>query len=1131
MVKNKKGNTIQNDDKNYIPSLLVNIATSHTLLENEQIKQTQYIDFIKEKLQYLQEVIQNTIFSIEHYKKNDLFSNIAVLKCFQELSLLQEETEIMLKVDYLSGLNTFDKMNDAIKKVQECFNTLSIIFSKYGTKDMETVLYIIFGKQCILQQKTILKTAKMMSKLNIILKYVHPTGYAKVTNIQAEDVSVNVDILCTDKIDNVTNTGSANHLECFEPDTIDETMYRSIHEIRTVVRNHGHSVGTIVVHGWLANIPALSIKNEEYLDHRISDLNGGFLEHFSEKIDDTSEKEYYDESMFQRFLNILTIKDLLVYSKTDIYKKYAKMVFHVKMVKRTNMKEFIKYFFDMNTLLRREMLIHLLLYNKDNEIQYIAYMLYDLMGTNNQGETIDTHEQKELYHTFPWYCKQYFKETLTNTYEHAQDIIYKPDTNKITLEQQVLLLRSNEKIKQKALVKLKEVKEKSDEGGGKAKQYLEGLVRIPFGLYYKEPLLTMMSSMNHQFLDMLTKTIDPLTMGPIQRKTKYTVQEMLHYMHQYKKILFPQIEQEFYRTIPHLSKKQLTKVMSVFDTTLDNTVNILHSRSSKNTKSTIIEYIQAKLNFDCENAVKIERMTKILDIVVPNYPQKSLYNLVSKQTVEIARCNKMMASISDVLDKSIYGHQHAKSQLLKIIGQWINGEQSGYCFGFEGAPGLGKTSLAKKGLAKCLQDEKGVSRPFSFVAMGGSCNGSTLEGHNYTYLNSTWGKVMDILMESGCMNPIIYIDELDKISKTEQGREIVGILMHLIDQSQNDEFHDKYFNIPVDLSKALFIFSYNDPEQIDRVLLDRIHRIKFEPLSNKEKRVIVKQYIIPELDQKMGFCGTVELSDEVIDHIIEFYTLEPGVRKLKEILFDLYGEINLQLLQSCNALDIRTIYFPMQIAIDDLGDRYLTHYTKMHKNQIHSSPSIGRINGLWANHLGRGGIIPIETVFFPTSTFLELKLTGLQGDVMKESMNVAKSLAWKLTSQKQQTELVKTFDETRVQGIHIHCPEGAVSKDGPSAGAAITLAIYSLLNNIPISHSIAITGEVNLQGEIMAIGGLEYKIIGAIHAGVKTILFPEANTTDFDAFMKKTQDIDVSGIHFMKVGSIKEVFAIVFPIS
>ena len=168
---------------------------------------------------------------------------------------------------------------------------------------------------------------------------------------------------------------------------------------------------------------------------------------------------------------------------------------------------------------------------------------------------------------------------------------------------------------------------------------------------------------------------------------------------------------------------------------------------------------------------------------------------------------------------------------LKIVGQWINGEQKGYCFGFEGSPGVGKTSLAKRGLASCLEDENGVTRPFSFIALGGSSNGSTLEGHNYTYVNSTWGKVVDVLMESKCMNPIIYIDELDKVSKTEQGREIIGILTHLIDTTQNDEFQDRYFSgIPFDLSKALFIFSYNDPDQIDRILLDRIHRIQISQL-------------------------------------------------------------------------------------------------------------------------------------------------------------------------------------------------------------------------------------------------------------------------------------------------------------
>ena len=161
--------------------------------------------------------------------------------------------------------------------------------------------------------------------------------------------------------------------------------------------------------------------------------------------------------------------------------------------------------------------------------------------------------------------------------------------------------------------------------------------------------------------------------------------------------------------------------------------------------------------------------------------------------------------------KSVYGHENAKIEIEKIIGQWINGENKGYCFGFEGCPGVGKTSLAKKGIADCLKDEDGVSRPFSFIKIGGDSNGSTLHGHNYTYVGSTWGSIVQILMDTQIMNPIIYIDEVDKISKTENGKELIGILTHLLDFSQNDSFQDKYFNgVNIDLSKVLFILSYND---------------------------------------------------------------------------------------------------------------------------------------------------------------------------------------------------------------------------------------------------------------------------------------------------------------------------------
>jgi ATP-dependent Lon protease len=265
-----------------------------------------------------------------------------------------------------------------------------------------------------------------------------------------------------------------------------------------------------------------------------------------------------------------------------------------------------------------------------------------------------------------------------------------------------------------------------------------------------------------------------------------------------------------------------------------------------------------------------------------------------------------MSNIKTTLDKAVYGHDKAKKQIERIIGQWINGEQDGYCFGFEGPPGVGKTTLAKRGLSDCLKDDNGVSRPFSMIQMGGDSNGSTLHGHNYTYVGSTWGSIVQILIDKKCMNPIIFIDEVDKISRTEHGKEIVGILTHLLDPAQNDCFQDKYFTgIDLDLSKALFILSYNDVDAIDKILLDRVHRIKFSNLSLEDKVIICNNHILPEVYKKMGLENMITIDENVIKFIIDEYTSESGVRKLKEILFEIVGQINLDVLSnSSNVIDI-----------------------------------------------------------------------------------------------------------------------------------------------------------------------------------------------------------------------------------
>ena len=381
-------------------------------------------------------------------------------------------------------------------------------------------------------------------------------------------------------------------------------------------------------------------------------------------------------------------------------------------------------------------------------------------------------------------------------------------------------------------------------------------------------------------------------------------------------------------------------------------------------------------------------------------------------------------------------------------------------------------------------------------------------------------------MESKCMNPIIFIDELDKVSKTENGKEIIGILTHLIDPTQNESFQDKYFSgIDLDLSNALFIFSYNDVSVIDKILLDRIHRIKFDNLTLYDKLEITDKYILPELYEKVGLENVIEFDEEVLKFIIEKYTYESGVRKLKELLFEIISEINLEILNHTKEYDL-----PIVVTIDDIKFKYLKEKHETRHTLIHNEPSVGIISGLWANSLGMGGIIPIECFFLPSNNFLDLKLTGMQGDVMKESMNVAKTLAWKLTNKSNQDQLCKSFQKTKLQGIHIHCPEGATPKDGPSAGTAITVAIYSLLNKKKIKKDIAITGEINLQGKVSAIGGLELKILGGIKAGVKTFIYPEENKKDFKKFVEKYKDKNVydSSIQFISVSYISQVLEIVF---
>ncbi len=254
------------------------------------------------------------------------------------------------------------------------------------------------------------------------------------------------------------------------------------------------------------------------------------------------------------------------------------------------------------------------------------------------------------------------------------------------------------------------------------------------------------------------------------------------------------------------------------------------------------------------------------------------------------KCQEFMAGMHRCMDDAIYGHDEAKLQIMQFVSSWIaNPRANGNVLSIHGPPGIGKTSLIKDGVAKAL------GRPFHFITLGGATDASFLDGHSYTYEGSTWGKIVDVLVQSKCMNPVIYFDELDKVSETPKGEEIMNMLIHITDGSQNDRFQDKYFTgINLDLSRCLFIFSHNDHNRVNPILKDRMYNIEVHGFNSKEKLIIAEKYLVGAALQEVGLYEKVSLSRDIIQHVIEHYTGgEKGVRELKRCIQTLVSKINL----------------------------------------------------------------------------------------------------------------------------------------------------------------------------------------------------------------------------------------------
>jgi len=1053
-------------------------------------------DFILKKKQLFSEILHRQTISVNQQKLLDIISSSG-------LTIFNDCQELLFKSIHLITSDVKkNNYNEQLTLLQNVTNDISSLFKKYGCSNLEDFINICLDKNYI--QTNV--PEEELEQLNLLMKLFQPINYKSILWSNIPD---SLDEQCG-LLEDFAIAKNSKNFQCYPLRQCDN-FKMECSGLKIVIHNH-HQKKTLIVTGIIHEISLNCIENK-FLVNKLNAIR---------ELDND-----IDEKLVDRYISSLSIKELLIYTALELRSTLYSNISSMKVLKTKSLMSIVKQFSRGSILDKRNTIIQLLLFSNEPDFQYIAYLLYDLLTTDSNN-MIDSKEQTLLYDSLPIVYKKYFKEAMSNTLAYTEELYN--FSNNIPLEQQICLLKVNDSVKEKAMIKLKEIKSKSDDTGSKARQYLEGLLRIPFGQFAKEEIMDIIQETIHDY-NKIIETI-PNSIKDDNLITIKTYIELQKYFRDLKesknKISNHYFEIDKNNIVNCKKTKLLKNINSINQFLKKNTnwnIKITHTGKSTDTIKKDLESCLKKINKDTD-------LWKLLTQTNETLFESSKNNSIISRTIEdiddkIGKVKEYMGYIDDTLDNSVYGHDKAKQQIKRIVGQWITGENSGYCFGFEGPPGVGKTSLAKNGIAKCLLDDQGNSRPFSFIAIGGSSNGSTFEGHNYTYVGSTWGKIVDILMESKCMNPIIFIDELDKISKTENGKELIGILTHLIDSSQNDRFQDKYFNgIDIDVSKVLFIFSYNDVSIIDRILLDRIHRVKFERLTIIDKIEITKKHLLKEIAGKLGLQNQIHIEDETIRFVINRYTNESGVRKLKEILFEIFSQINLELLEN----SFETDSLPIVLTQENIENNYLKDRFKAKPQLIHKTPSAGLINGLWANTLGMGGILSIESCFIYASNFLELKLTGMQGDVMKESMNVARTVSWNLLTKAQQEKLRIKMEETKLQGIHIHCPDGATNKDGPSAGTAITIMIYSLLTKKKIKNTIAITGEMNLQRKVTAIGGLDLKIIGGIEAGVKEFIYPEENEEDFQKFLvkyEKRKEI-LEGIKFHKVSHIDEVMKLVF---
>lgn len=432
-----------------------------------------------------------------------------------------------------------------------------------------------------------------------------------------------------------------------------------------------------------------------------------------------------------------------------------------------------------------------------------------------------------------------------------------------------------------------------------------------------------------------------------------------------------------------------------------------------------------------------------------------------------------------ILDEDHYGLSKVKERIIQQLAVMaLNKKQSGSVLLFVGAPGTGKTSIGQS-IARAL------GRKYVRISLGGVRDEAEIRGHRRTYIGAMPGRIMQGMQRAGVMNPVMVLDEVDKLSKDYSG-DPASALLEVLDPEQNNTFADHYMNVPYDLSNVLFVCTANSVDTIPEPLLNRMEVIQFPGYTAVEKFQIAKRHLLPAAMKNAGIkAQNLKVTDGAIKRLISGYTAEAGVRGLKK-----------QLDVLCRSAAVKLVKGEQKsISVSEKRlPQFLGHHEIRHEHVL-ANKEPGVITGLAWTAAG-GEILFIETSLAPGKG--NLIITGQLGDVMKESARIALSLVKHMYPE----EAAKLEDHD----LHIHVPAGAVPKDGPSAGITLTTALASLLTGKPVSPEYAMTGEVSLTGRVMPIGGLPEKLMAAERAGVKTVFIPKENEEDLEEVAKEVRE-------------------------